>query len=282
MALFVLEQAPFEKKHFVNKIVHDLPWWHEETIQELWILESWFISNYFFSSANVCPLWMVRKHARPDASQIETQNSNQKSMFKSSLLSSFYERMWVTQTPNHHDWRNRRIAKKEEQDFCWNDTKKESSVSFERITRLTWHVALKFSRVDHNVMQLHNCSNPVHTKKQSSIWFTKTILSIDLVWTPTPISVFFGWLRNNVCSKVQLCATSKPESVSISMCFSWFIFFLIVSFSICLIIGIRIQKLLSNVCRFLGSRIWTTRTDHHRWRLEPSKWKDEQGCLPLK
>ena len=61
-----------------------------------------------------------------------------------------------------------------------------------------------------------------------------------------------------------------------------FYFSLIVSFSICLIIGIRIQKPLSNVCRFLGSRIWTTRTDHHCWRLEPSKWKDEQGALSLK
>ena len=60
-----------------------------------------------------------------------------------------------------------------------------------------------------------------------------------------------------------------------------FYLFLIVSFSICLIIGIRIQKQLSNVSRFLGSRIWTTRTDHHRWRLEPSKWKDEQGALSL-
>jgi len=61
-----------------------------------------------------------------------------------------------------------------------------------------------------------------------------------------------------------------------------FYLFLIVSFSICLIIGIRIQKQLSNVSRFLGSKIWTTRTDHHRWRLEPSKWKDEQGALSLK
>ena len=61
-----------------------------------------------------------------------------------------------------------------------------------------------------------------------------------------------------------------------------FYLFLIVSFSICLIIGIRIQKPLSNVCRFPGSRIWTTRIDHHRWRLQLSKWKNEQDALSLK
>ena len=75
---------------------------------------------------------------------------------------------------------NRRIAKKEEQDFWWNDTKKESSISFERITlvKCVWHVALKLS----------------------FIWFTRTILSIALVWTRIPISFQIGeefWVRFN-------------------------------------------------------------------------------------
>jgi len=38
----------------------------------------------------------------------------QKSIFESSFLSLLYERMWMTQTPNHHNWWNRRIAKKEQ------------------------------------------------------------------------------------------------------------------------------------------------------------------------
>ena len=75
--------------------------------------------------------------------------------------------MWMTQTPNHHNWRNRRIAK-EEHGFCWKDTKNESSLSFGRIILVkgVGHVVVKFSRVVHNVKQLHDCSDPVHTKKQ--------------------------------------------------------------------------------------------------------------------
>src|SRR6218665_1699823 len=79
---------------------------------------SWNSGSFQITSFQVrtmCQLWMVRKHARPDASPIETQNLNEKSMFECSLLSSFYERSWVTQTPNHHNSRNRRIVKKEEQ-----------------------------------------------------------------------------------------------------------------------------------------------------------------------
>jgi len=75
-----------KKRHFVNQIVHDVPCRHEETIQELWILESWFVSNYFFSTANICPLWMARKNPRLDASSIETQ-----SMFESSSHSVLTE-----------------------------------------------------------------------------------------------------------------------------------------------------------------------------------------------
>src|SRR6218665_1424272 len=86
MALFVLEQASLERKHFVNQIVHDVPCRHEETIQELWILEFWFLSNYFFSTANICPLWMARKNPGLDASSIETQ-----SMFESSSHSVLTE-----------------------------------------------------------------------------------------------------------------------------------------------------------------------------------------------
>jgi len=65
MAQFILEQASFEKKHFVNQVVHDVPWWHEETIQELWILEFWFLSNYFFSSANNVSSVNVSKACSP-------------------------------------------------------------------------------------------------------------------------------------------------------------------------------------------------------------------------
>src|SRR6218665_2304557 len=91
--------------------------------------------------------------------------------------------MWVTQTPNHHNCQRRTwllLKRYEKRIQCF----------FGRIilVKCVLHVALKFSRVDHNVKQLHNRSDPVHTKKQSSIWFTKTILSIDVVWTPISIS----------------------------------------------------------------------------------------------
>src|SRR6218665_2024587 len=41
-------------------------------------------------------------------------------------------------------------------------------------------------------MPLNNCSDPAHIKKQSSIWFTRTNLSIALVWTRIPISFSIG------------------------------------------------------------------------------------------
>ena len=50
--------------------------------------------------------------------------------------------------------------KKNKAGFCWNYTKRGSSILFGRIilAKCVWHVALKFSRVDHNAPQLFETS----------------------------------------------------------------------------------------------------------------------------
>ena len=137
-------------------------------------------------------------------------------LWKFVALSVLTERIWVIQTSNHHDWRNRRIAKEEEQDFCWNDTKKESSISFGRIilVKSVWHVALKLPQVGHNVMPLNNCSDPAHIKKKTRIWFTRTILSIALVWTRILISLQIGEGFSVRFNEVPLFYHSLPEGRS--------------------------------------------------------------------
>jgi len=195
MTLFVLKQAYLEKKHFVNQVVHEstlMAWGNYSRVVDLEILIHFkllFFKCEHVSSVNgakACSPWRNSNWNAEIESKIY--------VWKFVALSVLTERIWVIQTPNHHDWRNRRIAKKEEQDFCWNDTKKESSISFGRIilVKSVWHVALKLPQVGHNVMPLNNCSDPAHIKKQSSIWFTRTSLSIALVWTRIPISFPIG------------------------------------------------------------------------------------------
>ena len=116
MTLFVLKQAYLEKKHFVNQVVHEstlMAWGNYSRVVDLEILIHFkllFFKCEHVSSVNgakACSPWRNSNWNAEIESKIY--------LWKFVALSVLTERIWVIQTPNHHDWRNRRISKKEEQ-----------------------------------------------------------------------------------------------------------------------------------------------------------------------